>query len=315
MQALAEQTYPDFETIVVDNASSDGSVAWLREHWPDVRIVQMDDNVGFPGAVNAGITASRSDYVVLLNNDTKATPDWLNRLIGAMEEAPDYGWGSSKLLRFDQPEVIDSAGHVYSVWVGAARQIGEGEPATEYTRPRRIFGATASASVYRRQVFDDIGLFDDTFFLIHEDTDVDLRANMAGYRCLYVPDAVIYHKRGASYEVAREIHLSGVRNRIWATRSLPIGVLFLWIVTKGLRAFRWIPARLLGRRTSKRATASAWKDVRPKEVLSMTLHALRTLPGKRREVAATRRLNSIQFLRVLWECRPSARSDAASQPR
>jgi GT2 family glycosyltransferase len=310
LDALAQQAFRDFETIVADNGSVDGSLAYLRER-SDVRLVELGSNRGFSGACNAGIEAGEGEYVVLLNNDTCAEPSWLEQLVAAMDAAPDHAWGSSRLVRFDDPGVIDSAGHTYSVWVGAAHNIGEGEPADRYARSRRVFGATAAASIYRRSLFADIGVLDDEFFFIHEDTDFDLRANVAGYRCLYVPSAVVRHKRGASYEVSRRIHLLGVRNRIWTTRSLPPGILVLWLATKVLRAFRWIPARLVGRRTSKRTTASAWRDVTPREVVRETIGALRTLPRKRREVRATRRLGSLQFLRVLSETRPP-RSDARS---
>jgi hypothetical protein len=311
LRALAAQTMTDFEVVVADNGSDDGSLAYLAQHWPDVRVVELETNLGFPAACNAGIAASTGEFIVLLNNDTAVEADWLERLVAAMDAHPDYAWGSSRLVRYDDPTTIDSAGHTYSIWVGAAHNIGEGEPATTYGSGGRVFGATAAASIYRRRLFDDIGLFDEEFFFIHEDTDLDLRANIAGHRCLYVPEAVVRHKRGASYEVDPRIHLMGVRNRIWATRSLPPGALFLWVTTKLLRALRWIPARLLGRRTSRRTTASAWRDVAPKEVLRETLRALRTLPRKRREVAATRRLNSVQFLRVLSETsrRSAARSN------
>lgn len=306
--ALDAQTLPNVEIIVADNGSTDGSIEYLRDR--DVTVVELGTNLGFSGACNAGIRASSGDYVVLLNNDTSAAPDWLERLVVAMDAHPDSGWGSSKLVRFDDPSVIDSAGHTYSVWVGAAHNVGEGEPATMHDVSRRIFGATAAASIYRRSMLDDIGSLDDEFFFIHEDTDLDVRANAAGYRCLYVPDAVVRHKRGASYEVDPRIHLLGVRNRIWATRSLPPGVLALWIVTKLLRAVRWIPSKLFGKATSSRTTASAWRDVSPRDVLRESIGALRTLPRKRREVAAVRRLNSVQFLRVLSETsRSAARSN------
>jgi hypothetical protein len=311
LDALQRQTFRDFETIVVDNGSTDASVDYLRGRG-DVTVVALDENRGFPGACNAGIAAGDGEFVVLLNNDTHAEADWLMKLVAAMDGAKDFAWGSSRLVRFDEPDVIDSAGHSYSIWVGAAHNIGAGEPARAYASSRRVFGATAAASIYRRSLFDDIGLFDDEFFFIHEDTDLDLRANAAGHKCLYVPDAVVRHKRGASYEVSARIHLLGVRNRIWATRSLPAGLLALWIVTKGLRAFRWIPARVLGRRTSSRTGPSAWKDVRPKVVLRTTVDALRTLPRKRREVRATRRLGSRQLLRVLSETSARERSDARS---
>ena len=302
LEALAGQTFRDFETIVVDNGSTDGSLDFLRRR-DDIRLVELGSNMGFPAACNAGIEASRGDYVVLLNNDTRAEPDWLERLVAAMDAAPEYAWGSSKLVRFDEPGLIDSAGHTYSIWVGAAHNVGEGEPAERYVRPRRVFGATAAASIYRRALFDDIGAFDEEFFFIHEDTDFDLRANVAGYRCLFVPDAIVHHKRGASYVVSSEIHLRGVRNRIWTTRNLPPGLLVLWLLTKLLRAFRWVPARLTGRRTSSRTKPSAWRDVSPVDVLRATLDGLRTLPRKRREVKRARRLSSAQLLRVLSETR------------
>ena len=309
LEALEAQTMRAFEIVLADNGSEDGSLAYLAERWPGVRVVALGCNLGFPAACNAGIVASTGDYVVLLNNDTAAEADWLEQLVAAMDAHPDFSWGSSRLVRYDDPATIDSAGHTYSIWVGAAHNIGEGEPATAHASGGRVFGATAAASIYRRTLFDDIGLFDEEFFFIHEDTDLDLRANIAGHRCLYVPEAVVRHKRGASYEVDPRIHLMGVRNRIWATRSLPPGALFLWVATKLLRALRWIPSRLLGRRTSQRTSASAWSDVAPKEVFRASLDALRTLPRKRREVAATRRLDSVQFLRVLSETRSAARSN------
>jgi hypothetical protein len=300
LDALADQTFRDFETVVVDNGSTDGSLEWLRKR-SDVRVVELGSNRGFSAACNAGIAAGTSEYVVMLNNDTRADRDWLGHLVAAMDRSPEFGWAASMLVRFDDPHLIDSAGHAYSVWIGAARNLGEGAPAKRYTKPRRVFGATAAASIYRRSMLADIGGFDDEFFLIHEDTDLDLRANAAGYRCLYVPDAVVAHKRGSSYEVSPRIHLMGVRNRIWTTRSLPTGLLVLWMLTKVLRAFRWIPARLTGRNTSSRTDPSAWRDVPPIDVVRATLAALWTLPRKRREVRSTRRLSSIQLWRVLSE--------------
>lgn len=302
LEALETQTFRDFETVVVDNGSDDGSLDYLRSR-TDLRLVELGENRGFSAAVNAGVESSSGEFVVLLNNDTAAEPGWLAALVAAMDASPEYAWGSSKLVRFDEPELLDSAGHAYSLWVGAAHNVGEGEPEDRYPEPTRVFGATAAASIYRRSLFSDVGPFDDEFFLIHEDTDFDLRCNAAGHRCLFIPGAVIRHKRGVAYEVSPRIHLMGVRNRIWTTRSLPPGLLVLWFVTKLLRAFRWIPARISGRQTSKRAAASAWTDVPPSEVVRATLRALSSLPRKRREVRASRRLNSVQLSRVLWETR------------
>jgi GT2 family glycosyltransferase len=304
LDALAAQTYRDFETIVVDNASTDGSVAYLREEWPDVRVVELDHNTGFPGAVDAGIAVSATEFVVLLNNDTRATPDWLGRLVAAMDEHPEFAFASSKLLRYHAPELIDSAGHAYDLWIGASFNIGEEEPAERYAEPAWIFGACAAASIYRRSLFDDIGDYDEEFFFTHEDVEFDLRANVAGHRCLLVPDSIVYHKRGASYEVDAQINLLGVRNRIWAAgKTLPPLALAIWLAGKAIRVLWWIPARLVGfvpgRKVvdAKGVTASAWKDVRIRDAVKAAIGALLALPRKRRALRSVRRLGSIELLR------------------
>jgi GT2 family glycosyltransferase len=308
MTALAAQTYTDFETIVVDNASQDDSVAYLKREWPDVRVVELDHNTGFPGAVNAGLRASDSPYVVLLNNDTRAEPDWLERLVTAMDAHPEFSFASSKLLRFDTPDLIDSAGHVYSIWLGAADNIGEEQPATRYTEEAWIFGACAAASIYRRSLFEDIGGYDDDFFFTHEDVDFDLRANVAGHRGFLVPNAIVYHKRGATYSISAELNLMGVRNRIWcAGKNLPPLALAVWIGGKVLRVVWWIPARLVGftpgRKVKERPGVQVkgvpWKDVKIRDAVRAAVEALIALPAKRRALRKIRRLSSIEFLRVV----------------
>jgi len=304
MQALAAQTYRDFETVVVDNASTDDSVDYLRTTWPNARVITLDHNSGFPGAVDAGIRASGTEYVVLLNNDTKANPDWLERLVGAMDAHPGFSFASSKLLRYHTPDRIDSAGHTYDLWIGASFNLGEEEASTLYTKPAWIFGACAAASIYRRSLFEDIGDYDAEFFFTHEDVEFDLRANVAGHRCMLVPDAIVYHKRGASYDVTAELNLMGVRNRIWAAgKTLPPLALAIWVGGKAIRVVWWIPARLLGfipgRKVAvaKGVTASAWKDVRIRDAVKAAIGAIRTLPAKRRSVRTIRRVGSIELLR------------------
>jgi GT2 family glycosyltransferase len=311
LQALAGQTFRGFRTVVVDNASTDGSIGYIEKEWPGVDVIRLPDNLGFPAAVNAGIGAADTEYVVLLNNDTKADPDWLEKLVRGMDSHPEFASGSSKLLRFYTPDKIDSAGHTYSLWLGAADNVGEEQDARGYDDPAWIFGTCAAASIYRRELFEDIGGFDDDFFFTHEDVDFDLRANVAGHRCLLIPEAIVYHKRGASYELTPELTLMGVRNRIWtAGKNLPPLALALWIVGKFLRVVWWVPARLLGhtpgRRTGgqkRRGSAVAWRDVRIRDAIGAALAATRTLPAKRRAARPTRRLSSIEVLRVLHATR------------
>ena len=311
LESLGKQTFRKFRTIVVDNDSTDGSVAYIESRWPDVEVVRLPDNLGFPAAVNAGIRAAGSEYVVLLNNDTRAEPDWLEKLVRGMDDHPEFASGSSKLLRFHTPDKIDSAGHTYSLWLGAADNVGEETDAAGYSEPAWIFGTCAAASIYRRELFEDIGGFDDDFFFTHEDVDFDLRANVAGHRCLLIPEAIVYHKRGASYELSRELTLMGVRNRIWtAGKNLPPLALALWVAGKFLRVVWWVPARLMGhapgRRTGgqkRRGSAAAWRDVRIRDAVRAALDALRTLPAKRRAARPIRRLSSVDVLRVLWATR------------
>ncbi len=311
LASLRVQTFREFEIVVVDNGSTDTPLGLLGSH-PEVEVIELGRNAGFPGSCNAGIRGRDSTYVVLLNNDTAAAPDWLERLVAAMDAEDGFAWGSSKLVGFDDPDTVDSAGHTYSLWVGAAHNVGQGLPAASFLTRRRVFGAAAAASIYRRSLFEDIGLLDEEFFLIHEDTEFDVRANAAGYRCLFVPDAVVRHKRGVSYDISPALHLTGVRNRIWATRAMPLPVIVLWVVTKFLRAFRWIPARLTGRTTSPRTSPSAWRDVSPLAVVKATLGAFVSLRRKRREVRHVRRTGSLQFLRILSETAVVARSEARS---
>src|SRR5207248_2233451 len=119
------------------------SVSYVRENWPDTRVVVLESNRGFPGAVNAGIKASGTEFVVLLNNDTAAEPEWLEKLVAAMDARPEFSFASSKLLRLATPGLIDSAGHTYSLWIGASDNLGEEEPKERFTEPAWIFGACA----------------------------------------------------------------------------------------------------------------------------------------------------------------------------
>lgn len=310
MRALSEQTFTDFETIVVDNGSSDLSVEYLEREWPNVQVVRLGENRGFPAAVNAGFEKTTGDYIVLLNNDTEARPDWLHNLVSAMDAHPEFAFGSSKLLRADDPGVIDSAGHTYSLWLGAANNLGENGPAGAYEEPAWIFGACAAASIYRRSLVEDIGVYDADFFFTHEDIEFDLRANVAGYRCLLVPSAVVLHKRGASYEVSKELHLVGVRNRIWAAgKTLPPFALLLWVLAKAVRVVWWVPARVLGYKPGRRKAASSaggdpptrapWREVGIADAARSAIAAARALPAKRRSVRHIRRTGTVQLLRIL----------------
>lgn len=195
--SLHGQTFGDFEVILVDNGSSDGSLEYVRSKFPWVRLIGLERNFRFCAANNVGVRNSTGKYVALLNNDTEADPRWLAELIAAAESSPECGSFASRMLLFSDREVIDSAGNEYA-GSGAAAKRGHLSKSMEFAQPARVFGACAGAALYRRSMLDDIGLLDEAFSMIFEDVDLGFRAQLAGYPCLYVPAAIVYHKVNAS---------------------------------------------------------------------------------------------------------------------
>lgn len=197
LESLRVQSFPDFETLLVDNGSSDGSVEYVRQEWPEVEIVALPENIGFAAGVNRGIEASRGKFVVLLNNDTLVDSHWLESLAAAIRQNPDVPIFASKLLNYYDRAIVDSAGDAIDLSLGPYK-IGEFQPSERFPERRFIFGACGGGGCYRREIFDRIGFFDEDFFAYFEDVDFSFRANWAGFRTLFVPDAIIYHKVAAT---------------------------------------------------------------------------------------------------------------------
>jgi GT2 family glycosyltransferase len=247
LSALSAQSMLDFEVLLVDNASSDDSAAWAREHHPEVRILQRSENGGFAKAVNAGILAARGEYVALLNNDTAVDTGWLEALVAALDDHRDYDFAASKMILFYEPERLNAAGDVYALGRMAGKNRGFGEPVSRFCSMQRVLGACAGAALYRRALFDEVGLFDEDFFLIGEDTDFNLRCLIAGKRCLYVPGARVRHKYRASIKtepVWAMTRLAARNEAIVAVKDLPAEVLLL---TPILWPYRFIRQTLLVR--------------------------------------------------------------------
>jgi GT2 family glycosyltransferase len=197
LAALQAQTYRDFEMIVVDNGSADASVAKVRAHFPEVRLVCLPENRGFAEGCNAGIAAARGDFIALLNNDTLVDPEWLAALSLATQIHTEYDMWACRVVLADQPEVLDSAGDGLTI-AGAPFKRGHLEPAEDYRVGQEVFGPSGAAALYRKTLLDTLNGLDDDFFLIHEDVDLAWRARLAGARCWYVPDAVVQHKVNAT---------------------------------------------------------------------------------------------------------------------
>jgi GT2 family glycosyltransferase len=229
LPSLAGQEFSDFETIVIDNCSSDDSVDYLQREWPQVRVVPTGEfNVGVAAALNVGVEAARGELIALLNNDIELTPSWLGELVEAMDRHPVAASAAGKLLNYRHRDRIDAAGDVFTRAATASGR-GHGElDQGQYEREEEIFAPTGGAGLYRASAFADVGLFDETFRAYFEDVDWGLRAQLAGYRSRYVPSAVGYHMGGATtrgdklpsyYELQR-------RNAIGViVKNVPVGFL------------------------------------------------------------------------------------------
>ena len=226
LDSLREQTFRDFEVILVDNASTDGSVSFVTENYPDVKVVENRENLGYGGGNNTGIEASSAKYVVLLNNDTTVDARWLERLYEAAEKDKTIGMCASKILNYYDPEIIDNTG-LLIYRDGIARGRGRLEKDRgQYALEEEVFFPSGCAGLYRRKMLDEIGLFDEDFFLYVDDVDIGFRGRLAGWKCTYVPDAVVYHKYSATVEPYSSLKAYLVeRNRIWVVmKCFPLGL-------------------------------------------------------------------------------------------
>jgi GT2 family glycosyltransferase len=197
LQSIRRQTYRSFAVTLVDNGSTDGSLEFVSARFPEVHVIPLKENRGFAEANNYVLKNLTTPYAALLNNDAVADPRWLESLVETLEQTKEAGFAASKMLYYDRPEVIDRCGDGYTR-AGAGLLRGRGEPAGHYGRREWIFGACAGAALYRASMLKDIGLFNGDFFLLYEDVDLSFRAQLKGYKCLYVPEAVVYHKGSGS---------------------------------------------------------------------------------------------------------------------
>ncbi len=233
LESLRGQDYPEIELILFDNCSDDGSSGFLKEYSEEQanrgrfaagspRLVANTENAGFSPALNQGIRESHGDYVMPLNTDVVLDATFVSELVRSLEEDPRAGSASGKLLRFpafgrDNP--IDSAGHVI-FRNRLAENRGEGQPGSSaFNEPAEVFGTCGAAALYRRQMLEDVAVdgeyFDEEFFAFWEDVDIDWRAHTRGWKCLYNPLALGWHRRGgAGYRKSLLVEYHNYKNRL-----------------------------------------------------------------------------------------------------
>ncbi len=228
LEALTPQLKEDMHVLVVDNGSTDESVRFLQSY-EGIQTIFLSENTGFCGAVNAGIKASRTKYVILLNNDTKVLPGYVDSLVNAMEQDARIFSGSARMLQMHAPDRIDDAGDEYCA-LGWAFARGKGKTADQYEEPADVFAACGGASIYRREVFEQIGCFDEQHFAYLEDIDIGYRARIFGYRNVYVPEAKVLHF-GSGFSGSRynafKVGLSSRNSVYLAWKNMPLVQLVL----------------------------------------------------------------------------------------
>jgi len=291
LSSLFAQTYPNFEIILVDNGSTDGSQTFVREQFPNVRLMALRQNVGFASGNNVGIRASTADYIATVNNDTKVDPNWLTALVETAEANPQVGMCAAKLLFWDRPDVINSAGICLDrAGIAWDRLGGQLNSATQ-SPPMPVFGASGGAALYRRTMLDQIGLFDEDFFAYLEDVDLAWRARLAGWDCLYVDTAVVLHHHSATAIEGSPFKnkLLG-RNKIWTIlKNYPWPLLLLYLPVILLYDLGSVAIALLVRR-----------DFSPLHGRLQAIPKLSAIWQKRRKIQQSRTL-SLKAMRALME--------------
>lgn len=250
LKALFTQTYRPLEVLLVDNASSDDSLALVARDFPQVRLLPQTRNLGFTGACNAGLRAAQGEVLILLNNDTEAAPDWLAEVMAAFARHPRAGSLASKMLLFDRRDTLHAAGDLFRR-DGTPGNRGVWQPDRDQYPEGPVFSANGGSAAYRRALLDDIGLLDDDFYFSLEDVDLGWRAQLRGWPCVYAPRAVIYHKLSATG--------GGVTHSYYNGRN------FLYLLAKDVPGDLWRRywPRML--RAQLRITLDALRAVRGRE--------------------------------------------------
>ena len=226
LTAVAAQQGVDAETILVDNASTDGTKEFVRARFPWVRMVSLDRNHGFAGGNNAGAREARGRYLAFLNNDTIADPNWLRALREGLDEPRGIALATSRIVYMHDPATVDSAGDGMTRWGGAFKR-HHGQPASTVTESREVFGACGAAFMMPATLFEALGGFDQDFFVSHEDVDLSYRAQLRGYRCRYVASSIVRHRGSSTLgRASRSAVFHGQRNLEWVyVQNTPLPLL------------------------------------------------------------------------------------------
>lgn len=271
--SLEGQTFRDFETILVDNGSSDGSAEWVRSHYPNVRVLKLNSNTGFSAGNNTGLKLARGEFIALLNNDTRVEPDWLDALYTCLQSDPNIAACDSRVLYNDQPHFIWSSGGSYTVAGSVFARLNREPDQKDDKQPADVFIAIACAALYRKKVIDEIGFFDEDYFNGYEDVDWSFRAHLFGYRIVNEPRARVYHKVSSTqvhnspefvYHGQRNVSVTFIKNmpgsllwKYWPLHLIYMGGSFFYFAKVGQ-----LPAFLRAKRDLIHRLPALWRKRR-----------------------------------------------------
>jgi GT2 family glycosyltransferase len=311
LKSLMGQRGADFEVIVVDNGSSDASVEMVQSEFVPragfpVKIISNAVNRGFCGANNQGFAASQGSFVAILNNDAEAEPDFVAGMRRAFDVAPDIGMAAAKILVHEDPRRIDKVGHlIYPDGQNRGRGTGEVDRG-QYERMEECLWPDGCAAMYRKSMLDQIGGFDEDLFIFGDDAELGLRARIAGWRCLYTPDAVVRHHRGGAMNTGSTGRIFLIeRNRVLlAVKLFPWSLLLLNPLYFAARLAGALPAAVSGKGEMARFPG-LWNKIRlAGTIVRADLAAVLMLPRtlrKRREVRRIARLQPAEVRRLILD--------------
>ncbi len=314
MQSLKPlQLNQPFEVVVVDNGSDDGSPEMVVSEWQNnplfhLKLIRNTENRGFCAANNQGFAASGSEFVALLNNDAEAEPGWLEALASAFDNRPEVGMAASKILVHEDPRRIDKVGHlIYPDGQNRGRGTGELDEG-QYDRVEEVLWPDGCAAMYRRAMLDEIGGFDEDLFAYGDDAELGLRARVAGWKCLYIPSAVVRHHRGSTLGLRSSRRLELIeRNRVLlAAKLFPWSLLWLNGVYYALRLGAGAWAALMGHGEVGKFPGWRGKIQAALAMLKGDWEALLLLPrmlAKRRDVERIRKLSPREVRKLILEHR------------
>jgi len=319
LASLRRQTYSNFGIIIVDNGSTDGSRGFLKTEYSDsVSLVENSQNLGFGKGNNQGIMVSRGEYIALLNNDTEVEPSWLSELVKVAQSDKRIGMCASKILFGDDRSKIDVAGHlIYPDGLNRGRGHRE-KDVGQYDTKEDVFFPSACAAIYSRDMLDEIGLFDEDFFAYGDDTDIGIRARLMGWKCVYVPTAVVYHYRSATLGNYAPLKAYLVeRNRVWVLlKYFP----FSTIMVSPYFTLQRLILQAYGSIMSIGAAGKFSKEFSKMRLLLILIRAYISAFGglgrvlrQRREIMKRKKVSNIDFRKWLRKFRISARELALKE--